>query len=269
VAALITISLSPAHPLFAFAMAYVISTFVSMLTALFFTMAKTGRPRLSLFPFDFLGGASFALTSFSATVQVESDKLILAFFTTPADVGVYAVASRLMDGLYAPTRALKAVLQPKIYRAGAGGSLAVIKIVLEIIPLIILFGVLAWIGVVLATPFVVWVFGPKYAALGHVLPLIAALPLIRSFAEVGSELFLASDRAAFQSIVQLSTTVMRIVVSIAFIAWMKLDGAIASAIVCAAIVGATYWSVAWIALRRSGISSRAALAKEKAENTYG
>lgn len=266
VAALIVISLAPVHPLFAFAIAYLVSTFVSMLGALAYTLGQTGRMRLFLRPFDLLGGASFALTSFNAAVQVESDKLILAFFATPVDVGVYAVAARLMDGLYAPTRALKQTLQARMYRAGSGGSVAVLKIVAGIVPLILLFGIAAWIGVVVATPLVVWVFGPKYATLGHILPLIAALPLLRSFAEIGSELFLASDRAGFQTAMQLSTTAFRIGISIILIARWQLDGAVAAALLSAGVVGAIYWTIAWLALRRhNGLALKATDAAAKDE----
>lgn len=258
-----TIITSISHKtLMAFAIAYLLSTFASALAALWFTVRRTGWLKFHLRPFDALGGASFALTSFNAAIQVESDKLILAFFATPADVGVYAVAARLMDGLYAPTRALKQTLQARMHKAGADGSSAVIKIVFEIVPLILLLGLAAWIGVVLTTPIVLWVFGPKYAALGHILALIAALPLIRSFVEIGSELFLASDRSGFQTVMQLSATVFRILISIVLISLFKLDGAVAAALLSAGTVAAIYWATAWISLRRHN-GLRATAVKEK------
>jgi O-antigen/teichoic acid export membrane protein len=250
IAALAVVAFSPHQTLQAFAIAYLASTFVAAVVAFWFTRSHIGRPLLHLGKLDFMGGASFAFTSFNSAIQVESDKLILAFFTTPADVGVYAVAARLMDGLFAPTRALKQTLQSRMYRAGSGGSVHVIKIAMEIVPLVLLFGLLAWIGVVVTTPVVVWLFGPKYAMLAHILPLIAALPLIRSFTEIGSELFLASDRAGFQTIMQLLTTVFRIAISTVLIALFKLDGAVIAALVSAAIVGSVYWVTAWSLLRR-------------------
>ena len=250
IAAVATAAMSPADPLFAFAIAYLVSTFVSMLASLWFTISRTSRPKFGFFPFDYLGGTSFSLTWFNAAMQVECDKLILSFFTTPADVAAYSIAARLMDGLYAPTRALRVVLQPKVYRAGAGGSVAIIKVLAKILPIIALFGIIAWIGTVLTAPLAVWVFGQQYHLLGHILPLMAALPLVRSFAEVGSELFLASDSAKFQTIMQLSATIFRIAISTALIAWLSLDGAAWAAIVSAVVVGGIYWGTAGVQVRR-------------------
>ena len=264
VAALATMAMSPQNPLFAFAIAYVSSTFVSMLVALWYTTSKTARPRFSFLPFDFLGGASFSLTWFNAAMQVESDKLILAFFTTPGDVAAYAIAARWMDGLYAPTRALRVVLQPKVYRAGAeGSSVAVIKVLSSILPIIFLFGVLAWIGTVVTAPIAVWVFGPKYHLLGHILPLMAALPLVRSIVETGSELFLASDRAGFQTFMQLSATIFRIVISTALTASFGLDGAAYAAIASAIVIGGIYWGTAGMMVRRHRASASATILNEE------
>lgn len=250
-AALAILLFVPSQDLVSFGLAYGISTFLMMLLSLHFTLRRTGRLTFKLWPFDVAGGFSFALTTFSAAVQVESDKLILSFFASPSDVGVYAVAARLMDGLYAPTRALKQTLQSRLHKAGAGGSIEVIHIAISIVPLLVAYGLLAWGALALGAPLLVWVFGKEYELLAHILPLLGALPLLRSFAEVGSELFLASDRSGFQSSVQISTTIFRVLVSIVLIGAWLLDGAVAAALLSAFVVGAVYWGVALVLLRRS------------------
>ena len=227
-----------------FATAYLLSTVTAMVIAVLFTLSIIGRPTFHLFPFNHLGGLSFSLTWLNTAIQNESDKLILAFFSTPADVGVYNAAIRLMDGAFAPARALKQTMQAKLYRAGATGSAAVLDVMLKVIPAIVLYGLFAWAAIYFLTPLAVYAFGKEYSALARILPALGALPLIRTLADFGSDMALAADRAVFQTVVQLSASVFRAGVSLVLIGAFQINGAVASALLSTFVIGAIYWAVA-------------------------
>jgi len=240
-----------AGDLSSFATAYLVSTLLAMAGALAYTISVVGRPRLHFTPFDFSGGMSFCLTWANTAIQGEADKLILSYFASPADVGIYNVAVRLMDGAFAPTRALRQTLSTKLYRAGAEGSSAVLKVMLKVMPLVIGYGLFAWAAIYLLTPVVVWVFGPQYQMLAHILPILGALPLVRSIADIGSDMALASDRSGFQSVMQIAATIFRVAISLVLVGLWQLDGAIATALVSSIVMGLVYWAFAWHAGRKA------------------
>lgn len=246
----IVVIFAPEQKLLAFGVAYVISTFAAMVLSVLYTMGHTGRFKLFLMPFDFGGAMGFAATNFNTAIQGESDKLILAYFIPPSDLGIYAVATRIMDGAYTPTRALKGLLASKIYKAGADGTAAALGIIMKVMPLVLVYGIAVWIAIALLSPVAVLIFGRNYAQLTHILPLLAALPLLRSFIEIGGDMFLSSDRSGFQTVIQFSTTFLRIAITIALVAPFALDGAIAASLISSAAVAAAYWITAWILMRR-------------------
>jgi O-antigen/teichoic acid export membrane protein len=240
----------PQVPLVAFAIAYAASTFVAMLVAVAYTSRRVGRPVLSWSRFRYDEGVSFALLWLNNTLQVECDKLILSYFASLADVGVYALASRLMDGAYSPPRALKNMLQARMFREGAAGHNAIFRFSLRIVPIIVVYGVLVWIAIVVCAPLAVYMFGEHYARLASILPMIGALPLLRTLTDIGGEVFIASDHVTLSTAVQVFGTVVRIVLGIIFVRAAGLSGAVAAALVATLIAGVVFWGSSWLFSRR-------------------
>jgi O-antigen/teichoic acid export membrane protein len=228
-----------------FAYGYTIASFVVLFAATIYVQRRIGRVRLSLRGFDRKSGTSFALTWLNQALQTESDKLILSLFTTPAAVAVYAVASRLMDGAFMPPRALKNVMQARMFREGALGHKGIFKLTLKIMPLTIAYGLLAWLGFVVLAPLAVWAFGPSFSALAHILPIFGALPLLRATADFGAEIFLSSDRPGIQAMTQTFTTVLRIGLGFVLIASYQLMGGVFTALAVNLVSGSILWFLAW------------------------
>ena len=134
----------PGMPLVVFAFAYAASTLAAMAVALTYTSRRIGPPVLVRGRFRLHEGSSFALLWLNASVQVECDKLILSYFAAVADVGIYALALRLMDGAFSPPRAFKNVLQARMFREGAVGHDAIFRFSLRILPAIMIMG--CWSG---------------------------------------------------------------------------------------------------------------------------
>lgn len=229
----------------AFAALYCFVSFSVIAIALGYVRRRIGPSRLSLAGFNRRDGASFALTWLNGALQSEGDKLILSLFSSPSTVAVYAVAARLMDGAAMPPRALKTLFQSRLFREGASGHLGTYRLTLKILPITVLYGFVAWAGLWLLAPLVVWAFGPEFAALSMILPVLGALPLVRSVADFGAEVFLASDRPGIQAMTQSFATVLRVALGFALIAPFGLNGAVATALAVNIISGAILWTLAW------------------------
>jgi O-antigen/teichoic acid export membrane protein len=223
---------------------------VATVVSVAYTTHRTGRPTLARGSFRYAEGVSFALLWLNTTLQIECDKLILSYFASLADVGVYALASRLMDGAFAPPRALKNMLQARMFRAGAAGHSAIFRFSLRIVPIIVIYGVLVWIAIVVCAPLAVYVFGERYGRLVAILPMIGSLPLLRTLTDIGGEVFIASDHVGLSTAVQVFGTVVRIVLGIIFVRAAGLPGAVAAALLATMIAGVVFWGAGWLLNRR-------------------
>ncbi|MCX7304399.1 MAG: oligosaccharide flippase family protein [Hyphomicrobiales bacterium] len=250
IAALCVLQFSHEQPLELFATAYLASTFAAMVACVLYTMRHAARPRFGFAGVRFGEGVSFALLWLNASLQVECDKMILSYYATPAAVGVYSLASRLMDGAFNPPRALRMSLQARMMREGAKGHQAMYRFMLRILPVSIAYGVFAWGAIAVVSPLLVRLFGEEYAELGRILPLLGALPLLRSIADIGGELFIASDKVAVSSTIQIVSTAIRVGLGVLLIRHSGIDGAVAAALMATILAGLIFWSAAFLIDRR-------------------
>jgi O-antigen/teichoic acid export membrane protein len=250
VSALSVLLMTWQQPLETFATAYFVSTLAAMAACYLYTAHHIGRPKLGLGGARFGEGVSFALSWVNSSLQVECDKMILSYFATPAAVGVYSLASRLMDGAFSPPRALRISLQARMMREGAKGHQAAYRFMLRIVPVSVAYGFFAWGAIALVAPLFIHIFGEEYRELVRILPLMGALPLLRSVADIGAELFVASDKVAWSTTMQLVTTAMRIGIGVLLIRNAGIDGAVGSALIATMLAAVLFWSVATVIDRR-------------------
>ncbi|MEQ1941754.1 oligosaccharide flippase family protein [Mesorhizobium sp. VNQ89] len=253
--AAVVLLMSPDDALGTFATAYLVSTFVAMVACILYTVVNAARPKFGFSGMKLGEGVSFALLWVNASLQVEADKMILSYFATPAAVGVYSLASRLMDGAFNPPRALRISLQARMMREGAKGHSATYRFMLRILPISVAYGIFAWGAIAVISPMLVRLFGEEYAELGRILPLMGALPLLRSIADIGAELFIASDRVSLSTIVHIVSTALRIGIGIVLIRSDGIDGAVGAALLSTTLAAIIFWTIAFV-MHRKGAAGR-------------
>ena len=253
--ALIVVAVAPSqeNTLATFALAYTLSTLATLVICIIYTVRRTGWPSFSLQGMNLTEGLSFALSWVNGSLQVECDKMLLSYFATPAAVGLYSLGSRLMDGCFAPLRAIRIALSARMMRAGAGGHSAMVRFVLRILPVSIAYGLFAWATIAFLAPLAPYVFGERYGELVRILPILGALPLLRGIADIGGEIFVCSDRVAVSTAIQISTSVLRIAIGIVLIRDAGIDGAVAAALSATVLAAIVFWSVAFLLNRRTPV----------------
>lgn len=246
-AAIAITAVGPAEQrLMMFSILYVAASFAVLVGALLYVRSRIGPARLTLRGFEHRTGASFSMTWLNAALQTESDKLLLGLFVGPTAVAVYGVASRLMDGAAMPPRALKVAFQSRLYREGAAGHAGTFRMTARLLPIAIVYGFLVWIVFWLVSPLALWLFGPDFALLARILPVLGALPLLRAVSDYGAEIFLASDRPGIQALTQTFATILRVSLGVFLVSTFYLDGAIATALLVNFLVGVFLWVLAWL-----------------------
>ena len=93
-------------------------------------------------------------------------------------------------------------------------------------------------------------FGERYARLAEILPAIGALPLLRSVADIGGEVFIASDHVGLSTAVQVFATVVRIGLGIMLVRASGLPGAISAALIATLIAAIVLWGASFALSRR-------------------
>lgn len=229
-----------------FSILYVAASFAVLVGALLYVRSRIGPARLTLRGFDHRSGASFSMTWLNAALQTESDKLLLGLFAGPTAVAVYGVASRLMDGAAMPPRALKVAFQSRLYREGASSLAGTFRMTARLLPIAIVYGFIVWIVFYLVSPLIIRLFGPDFALLARILPVLGALPLLRAVSDYGAEIFLASDRPGVQALTQTFATILRVALGVLLVSTFYLDGAIATALLVNFLVGVFLWILAWM-----------------------
>lgn len=247
-AAAITLAWPPESRFVVFVLLYCVAAVVSGCFCVSYVASKIGRPVLAFRGYRVWDGFTFALTDLNSALQTETDKVLLGLLATPNAVAVYAIASRLMDGAIMPSRALRMVMHSRLFYAGGSGLHGSLSLTRKMLPLVVGYGVLAWIGFVVAAPFFAWLFGPGYERLGTILPILGVLPLLRAVTELAAEVFITSDRPGLQVSIQMLGFLARVALGLVLISQFVIDGAIATSLLVTATMAGVLW---WIALSSS------------------
>ena len=242
---LLTVLVAPDQRLAVFAGLYAVASFCVLGIVLAIMRRIIGPSPLSLSRFDYRNGVGFSMTWLNLALQSEGDKLFLGLFGSPAMVAVYSIAARLMDGAAMVPRALRVLVQARLFRAGAEGSGAAYRMSRRFLPVVIAYGLVVWFAFWLLAPVVARIFGPGFEGLAQILPVLGALPLLRGVAEFGAEIFMSSDRAMVQAATQSVMTALRIGLGVVLISAFQIQGAIATALIIGAVSGAVLWGLAW------------------------
>ncbi len=241
---LLTVLVAPDQRLAVFAGLYAVASFCVLGIVLAIVRRIIGPSPLSLSRFDYRNGVGFSMTWLNLALQSEGDKLFLGLFGSPAMVAVYSIAARLMDGAAMVPRALRVLVQARLFRAGAEGSDAAYRMSRRFLPVVIAYGLVVWFAFWLLAPVAARIFGPGFEGLAQILPVLGALPLLRGVAEFGAEIFMSSDRAMVQATTQSVMTALRIGLGVVLISAFQIQGAIATALIISAVSGAVLWGLA-------------------------
>ena len=121
-----------------------------------------GDPKLKLSSADALSGLGFTMSTASARIHGDADKVILARLASTSIAGQYAVAYRLTDVLTLPIVAAIEHLLPSLFRQGKGGFSKSIKELAPMIALGLVGGVALSVAGYFLAPLLPWLLGKSY-----------------------------------------------------------------------------------------------------------
>jgi O-antigen/teichoic acid export membrane protein len=144
-----------------------------------------GKPRLSFSSLrdglreQMRTGSHFALGDVSRYGTMESDKMLLAHFSTLNATGTYSAAQRIVIVAFFPLQAFLGAAYSRFFEAGTVGISSTRALVSRFLPLVAGYGVVMWVIVYFSANILASLLGREYEDTATALRLVSPLMLIQ------------------------------------------------------------------------------------------
>ncbi|MGN9803957.1 lipopolysaccharide biosynthesis protein [Micromonospora sp. L32] len=195
-------------------------------------------------------GMLFAVGLSAQTVYNDLDKVMLSRLGSPESAAIYAAAYRVVDFAYTPGRSMAAVAYPRFFEAGREGPRAALRLTRRLLPRYLMFSVPASLLLVAFAWTMPIVFGPEYAAATTALQGLSALLVLKSIHYLAADTLSGSRMQGRRTVCQIAVGVVNAALNVWLIPAYGWQGAVASSLVCDALLGVLLWSCLAAAVRR-------------------
>ena len=124
-------------------------------------------------------GRHFALGDVSRYGTAESDKMLLAHFSTLNATGTYSAAQRLIVVAFFPLQAFLGAAYSRFFEAGNVGISGTYGLVRRFLPLVATYGIFMWVLIYFSSDFLASLLGHEYNDTATALRLLSPLMLIQ------------------------------------------------------------------------------------------
>ncbi|MEU8260768.1 lipopolysaccharide biosynthesis protein [Micromonospora sp. NPDC048999] len=195
-------------------------------------------------------GMLFAVGLSAQTVYNDLDKVMLTRLGSPEAAAVYAAAYRVVDFAYTPGRAMAAVAYPRFFEAGRDGPRAALRLTRRLLPRYLMFSVPAALLLVAFSWLMPIVFGAEYAPATTALQGLSALLVLKAIHYLAADTLSGSRLQGRRTVCQIAVGVVNAGLNVWLIPAYGWQGAVASSLVCDALLGVLLWSCLIAAIRR-------------------
>jgi O-antigen/teichoic acid export membrane protein len=161
---------------------YLGCTVISAAVAVVLASVKLGSPSfaISKIPSEIEEGFYFGTSLSAQTVYNDIDKTMLARLSTLDATGIYAAAYRLIDVAFTPVRSVLYAAYANFFRHGQQGLAVSYSYAKKIVPKMLGYSLLIFVGLYVCAPIVPVVLGKEYDRSVEALRWLALLPFFKS-----------------------------------------------------------------------------------------
>lgn len=207
-----------------------------------FNLEKGDRVRykFSLGLLKYYVGRSLPLiaSSLTAVIYMKIDQIMIAYYLSVYDVGVYAAASKISEVWYFVPLMIATAAFPVILHAKQESNAQYERYLQEMYSYLAMIGYAAVVGATFLGPiFIRYVYGEEYLASADVLTLHIWGGLFMSMRALASKWILAEDVLIFSLVTQGAGAIINVVLNLLFIPKWGIAGAAASTVIACATAG--------------------------------
>jgi len=198
---------------------------------------------------DWKDGGFFALQMGSFVGFRDIDKPIVVALSSLPQAGLYAAAFRIADVAAVPVRALMYSTYVRFFRAGAHGTRGSLAFAKRLVPVGLLLGGLAGIGVALSSTFASYILGAsQYAGIGLPLLILTPLPILYAMYYIGADALISGGHVGYRTAIQLGLPVIDVGLCLLLVPrYGALGAALATTLTHMVLVGIVWTSATLIA----------------------
>jgi O-antigen/teichoic acid export membrane protein len=237
--------------LFAWSIAYLVTSALSAVAAVGCVLWRLGRPKIALkrIPSELREGF-YSSTGLSAqTIYNDIDKTMLARLSTFGATGIYAAAYRLIDVSFVPVRSLLAAAYPGFFRSGAQGIASSLSYAKRLLPRAFGYSTAVSISLFVAAPLVPVFLGNGYASTTEALRWLALLPMLKTMHYFVADALTGAGHQGLRTLMQVFVALFNVGINLWIIPAYSWRGAAWSSLASDGLLAASLW--ACLAILRS------------------
>ncbi|AOU98991.1 hypothetical protein BI364_14435 [Acidihalobacter yilgarnensis] len=171
-------------------------------------------------------GAAYAVGGSSLKLYADADKIMLARLADLAAAGAYSAGYRVVDLVVIPLHALLMAGLPRFFKMGAAGKASMLKYGLRLLPVPLLYAVLAGVTLFWLAGWLPVIMGNQYQAAVDALKWLCWLPLVSLPRLLTQNLLIGADRERAAVAVLVAGAAVNILLNLWFIPLWNWKGAV-------------------------------------------
>ncbi|MEA5542669.1 flippase [Limnoraphis robusta Tam1] len=172
-----------------------------------------GKPNLSKIKSNFNQGIYFSIGASADVVNASIDKTMLTSLATPNATGLYAAAYRLIEVAYIPLLSIFSSTYAKFFEQGKTGISGTLALAKRLVPLVIIYGIVACIGYWLFYPFIPYILGEEYQASTPVLLWLSPMPFLIGMQWIAADTLTGAGYQQIRGFITLCTAFFNVTIN--------------------------------------------------------
>jgi O-antigen/teichoic acid export membrane protein len=207
IAALLLVIFFPKASLLNWTSLYLGSSIVTAFISIFVVNKLLGNPTplIPKIKSEINQGVYFSIGESANNINSSIDKTMLASMSTLEATGIYGAAYRFIEVGAVPIYAVLSTAYPKFFQQGVFGIRGCLTLVKQLLPIVGIYGLVAWGGFFLFAPWIPLILGEEYQTAIAALRWLAPIPLIGALQILLADTLTGAGFQKIRSIIQITT----------------------------------------------------------------
>ncbi len=228
---------------------YFASSIVTAVIAIVAVNKMVGLPKLALAELksNMEQGLYFAISASATNINAGLDKSMLGKLANVGAAGIYGSAYRFIDVGNVPLFALSGATYTRFFQHGVAGIRGSLGFAKRLLPILILYAIVSFIGFWFLAPFIPVILGEEYREAIGALLWLSPLPAISAIQYLAADTLTGSGNQKARSLVQVVAAIINVVLNIWWIPLFSWKGAAWATLVSDSFKLVCLWIiVAWL-----------------------
>ncbi len=172
-----------------------------------------GQPNLSKIKSNFNQGIYFSIGASADVVNASIDKTMLTSLASANATGLYSAAYRLIEVAYLPLHSIFSSTYAKFFEQGKVGISGTLAFAKRLIPIVMIYGIIAGIGYWVFHPWIPYILGEEYQASIPVLLWLSPMPLLIGIQWIAADTLTGAGHQRVRGFIILGTALFNVLIN--------------------------------------------------------